>query len=86
MRWHTQQCEIAMDRREPQKMVDHTTAEARLANRVYMVAKQEADNSEDPVYNARVNRAAEGVQAGMQQCLSILPEHTARGIGKKFPC
>ncbi|CAG0899150.1 unnamed protein product [Darwinula stevensoni] len=65
MRWHTEQCETAMGRREPQKMVDHTTAEARLANRVYMVAKQEADNSEDPVYNARVNRAAEGVQAAV---------------------
>lgn len=43
-------------------MVDNTSAIARLANRVLMVAKQESDNSEDPEFIARVNRAADELQ------------------------
>lgn len=43
-------------------MVDNTSAIARLANRVLNVAKKEADNSEDPAYIGRVNRAADALQ------------------------
>jgi vinculin len=64
IRWHIGQCEEAINRRDPQGMVDHTSSAARLGNRVLMVAKQEADNSEDPVYNAKINRAADGLQSG----------------------
>ncbi|CAG0884926.1 unnamed protein product [Cyprideis torosa] len=59
MRWHTDRCEDAVAARDPQKMVDHTSSISRLANRVLQVAKQEADNSEDPNYRSRINRAAE---------------------------
>ena len=45
-------------------MVDNTSAIARLANRVLMVAKQEADNSEDPLYVNQLNAASEQLQAG----------------------
>lgn len=45
-------------------MVDNTSAIARLANRVLMVAKQEADNSEDPSFVAKVNAASDQVQVG----------------------
>ena len=44
-------------------MVDNTSAIARLANRVLMVAKQEAENSEDPTFVAKVNLAANNLQS-----------------------
>lgn len=44
-------------------MVDNTSAIARLANRVLMIAKQEADNSEEPDFIARVNNASDQVHA-----------------------
>lgn len=51
-------------------MVDNTSAIARLANRVLMVAKQEADNSEDPSFVAKVNAASDQVQVGECQSLT----------------
>ncbi|XP_065219509.1 vinculin-like isoform X1 [Planococcus citri] len=65
MRKHALMCEDAILKREPNKMVDHTTAIARLANRVLQVAKQEADNSEDPSFIADITRAADAVQAAV---------------------
>lgn len=59
---HTEMCEDAMARQLPQQMVDNTSSIARLANRVLMVAKQESDNSEDPVFIGRVNQAADSLQ------------------------
>lgn len=44
-------------------MVDNASCIARLANRVLMVAKQESDNSEDPHFIGRVNRAADELQS-----------------------
>lgn len=61
---HTALCESAIVNQQPQQMVDNTTAIARLANRVLMVAKQEAENSEDPAFIARVNKAADDLQNG----------------------
>ncbi|GMS95777.1 hypothetical protein PENTCL1PPCAC_17952 [Pristionchus entomophagus] len=58
MRRYTNKCEDAISVGESQSMVDHTSQVARLANRVLMSAKNEADNSEDPAFNARVNTAA----------------------------
>lgn len=59
---HTEMCEDAMARQQPQQMVDNTSSIARLANRVLMVAKQESDNSEDPIFIGRVNQAADTLQ------------------------
>ncbi len=64
MKKHALMCEDAIAKNDPNKMVDHTTAIARLANRVLQVAKQEADNSEDPSFISDVNRAADQVQSG----------------------
>ncbi|XP_066959691.1 vinculin isoform X1 [Macrobrachium rosenbergii] len=62
---HTAHCEASISNHEPQAMVDNTSAIARLANRVLMVAKQEADNSEDPMFVAKVNSASEQLQAAV---------------------
>lgn len=70
MRKHTVLCEDAINKKDPNKMVEHTSAIARLANRVLQVAKQEADNSEDPAFIAAVNRAADGIQAGKSYMFS----------------
>ncbi|XP_014211787.1 vinculin isoform X2 [Copidosoma floridanum] len=63
MKKHTVLCEDAIAKRDPQKMVDNTSAIARLANRVILVAKQESDNSEDPAFIHRVNQAADVLQS-----------------------
>jgi vinculin len=44
-------------------MVDNTSSIARLANRVLMVARQEADNSEDPGFIRDVSFAADQLQS-----------------------
>ncbi|GMT24205.1 hypothetical protein PFISCL1PPCAC_15502 [Pristionchus fissidentatus] len=58
MRRYTSKCEDSIATCEPQSMVDHTSQVARLANRVLMSAKNEADNSEEPAFVSRVNNAA----------------------------
>ena len=63
MRRCTAECEDAIGRQEPQRLVDGTSHIARLANRVLMVAKQEADNSEDPTFIGNVTGAANLLQA-----------------------
>lgn len=63
MRRCTEECEGAIGRKEAQNLVDGTSQIARLANRVLMVAKQEAENSEDPVFIGRVTEAADTLQA-----------------------
>lgn len=50
-------CEEAIRNKQPQKMVDNTGNIARLVNRVLLVAKQEADNSEDPEFIAKLTNA-----------------------------
>ncbi|XP_031788157.1 vinculin isoform X6 [Nasonia vitripennis] len=62
MKKHSVLCEDAIAKNNPQKMVDNTSAIARLANRVILVAKQESDNSEDPAFIQSVNRAADVLQ------------------------
>lgn len=63
MRRCTAECEDAIARQEPQRLVDGTSQIARLANRVLQVAKQEADNSEDPKFIGNVTSAANLLQA-----------------------
>jgi len=59
---YTVLCENAIMSQQPGKMVDNTSAIARLANRVLMVARQEADNSEDPIFIQSLARAADQLQ------------------------
>lgn len=65
MQKHSFLCDEAIRMRQPQKMVDNTSSEARLANRVLLVAKQEADNSEDPEFIAKVNDSSDRLQASI---------------------
>jgi len=65
MRRCTAECEEAIGRGDAQSHVDGTSQIARLANRVLMVAKQEADNSEDQAFIGRVNDAANVLQTSM---------------------
>uniref|UniRef100_A0A4D5R9C1 Vinculin n=1 Tax=Scolopendra viridis TaxID=118503 RepID=A0A4D5R9C1_SCOVI len=60
---HTTLCEDAVNTKTPQAMVDNAASIARLANRVLMVAKQESDNSEDPLFVDRVNNASDQLQS-----------------------
>ena len=62
---YTALCENAIVNRQPLSMVDNTSNIARLSNRVLMVAKQESDNSEDPNFISRVNRAADELQSSL---------------------
>ncbi|XP_035701560.1 vinculin isoform X3 [Folsomia candida] len=60
---HTVLCEDAIRSKQPPKMVDNTSSIARLANRVLMVARQEADNSEDANFIRNVSHAADQLQS-----------------------
>lgn len=62
MKKHTFLCEEAIKNKQPQKMVDNTSAIARLANRVLLVAKQECDNSEDPLFIVEVCKGSDALQ------------------------
>jgi vinculin len=55
-------CEEAIRQKQPQKMVENTSAIARLANRVLLVANQEAENSEDPEFIANLSQASGKLQ------------------------
>lgn len=79
MKKHTFLCEEAIKNRQPQKMVDNTSAIARLANRVLLVAKQESDNSEDPNFIDDVNRASDALQSSESK-FSLL------NLDKTFEC
>lgn len=76
MRLMTGECENAIAGQEPQQLVDGTSQIARLANRVLQVAKQEADNSEDPAFIGRVTEAAgilQGSEFRVYRSLSFAP-------------
>lgn len=68
MKKHTFLCDEAIKNKQSQKMVDNTSAIARLANRVLLVAKQESDNSEDPSFIEEVNRASDV----LQNCVPVM--------------
>ncbi|XP_013115567.1 vinculin [Stomoxys calcitrans] len=65
MQMYAKLCEDAIHAKQPQKMVDNTSNIARLINRVLLVAKQEADNSEDPHYTAKLNAAANRLESSL---------------------
>ena len=62
MQSHTGGCDEAIVTKQPGRMVENTSAIARLANRVLQLTKQEADNSEDPRYISTLNIAAGQLQ------------------------
>lgn len=64
-------CEEAIRNKQPQKMVDNTSNIARIVNRVLLVAKQEADNSEDPELIARLHAATNK----LENALPIMVQH-----------
>ncbi|XP_053951840.1 vinculin [Anastrepha ludens] len=65
MQMYAKLCEDAIIAKQPQKMVDNTSNIARLINRVLLVAKQEADNSEDPVFTQKLNAAANRLESSL---------------------
>ncbi|XP_020715469.1 vinculin [Ceratitis capitata] len=65
MQMYAKLCEDAIIGKQPQKMVDNTSNIARLINRVLLVAKQEADNSEDPVFTQKLNAAANRLESSL---------------------
>jgi vinculin len=59
---HTVLCEDACRDQVSAKMVDNASSIARLANRVLMIARQEADNSEDPTFIQNLSSSADNLQ------------------------
>ena len=68
MQSHTGGCDEAIVTRQPTRMVENTSAIARLANRVLQLTKQEADNSEDPRYISSLNISAGQLQTREYAC------------------
>lgn len=66
---HTQLCEMAISTRNVQSMVDNAVMIARLASRVIMIARQETNNSEDLVFNQRVESASKRLQELVAQMI-----------------
>lgn len=84
MRRYTNHCEDSIVQNQPQQMVDNTSQIARLGNRVLMAAKNEADNSEEPVFISRVNNAASQLHSGKSSSfylfMSTLPYFLSWGF------
>jgi len=62
-------CEDAILSNKPIKLVEHTSALVRLANRVLQVAKQEMENSEDQTFITVLNKTTQDLHAGMDLVL-----------------
>ena len=58
MQNHSNLCEDSIRAGNAIKLVENTSAIARMGNRIIQVAKQEADNSEDPEFISTVNYSA----------------------------
>ncbi|XP_045456604.1 vinculin [Melitaea cinxia] len=65
MQKHTYLCEEAIRNNDSQKMVDNTSAIARLANRVLLVGGAERDNTEDKEFAAALSAAQQRLQAAI---------------------
>lgn len=71
MQVYVKLCEDAIHNKQPQKMVDNTSNIARLVNRVLLVAKQEADNSEDPEYTAKLNQSTNHLENSLPAMVGV---------------
>ncbi|XP_060807514.1 vinculin [Amyelois transitella] len=65
MQKHTYLCEDAIRNNDSQKMVDNTSAIARLANRVLLVGGAERDNTEDAEFARSLSAAHQRLQAAI---------------------
>ncbi|XP_052753588.1 vinculin [Galleria mellonella] len=65
MQKHTYLCEDAIRNDDSQKMVDNTSAIARLANRVLLVGGAERDNTEDAAFARELAAAQQRLQAAI---------------------
>ncbi|XP_037294811.1 vinculin isoform X2 [Manduca sexta] len=65
MQKHTYLCEDAIRNNDSQKMVDNTSAIARLANRVLLVGGAERDNTEDSEFGRVLGAAQARLQAAI---------------------
>lgn len=65
MQKHTYLCEEAVRNNDSQKMVDNTSAIARLANRVLLVGGAERDNTEDAEFARALGSAQQRLQAAI---------------------
>uniref|UniRef100_A0A2A4JNP8 Vinculin n=1 Tax=Heliothis virescens TaxID=7102 RepID=A0A2A4JNP8_HELVI len=65
MQKHTYLCEDAIRNNDSQKMVDNTSAIARLANRVLLVGGAERDNTEDQEFARALTSAQQRLQAAI---------------------
>ena len=61
-------CEDSIRSGQAVKLVEHTSALARLGNRVIQVGRQEAENSEDPRFISTLNYSADKLQS-RKSCL-----------------
>lgn len=59
MQEHAGHCEDAIRQGNAIKLVEHASALARMANRALQVARQEAENSEDPRFISALNYSAD---------------------------
>lgn len=62
IRKHTQLCEQSIANQNVQSMIDNASIIARLSNRVLMIARQEASNSEDNYYTTRIEECTRKLQ------------------------
>ncbi|KAH9628216.1 hypothetical protein HF086_003048 [Spodoptera exigua] len=65
MQKHTYLCEDAIRNNDSQKMVDNTSAIARLANRVLLVGGAERENTEDASFARSLGAAQQRLQAAI---------------------
>ncbi|XP_059047686.1 vinculin [Achroia grisella] len=75
MQKHTYLCEDAIRNNDSQKMVDNTSAIARLANRVLLVGGAERDNTEDAEFARELAAAHQRLQAAIPPAV-----HAAKGV------
>lgn len=61
----TGQCEEGVKCRDPIMIVDNAANVAKLCDRVLMIAKKEASNSEDPVYTARIQSSIGQIESNL---------------------
>ncbi|CAH2060397.1 unnamed protein product, partial [Iphiclides podalirius] len=71
MQKHTYLCEDAIRNNDAQKMVDNTSAIARLANRVLLVGGAERDNSEDGAFAAALGGALQRLQGSIAPAVRL---------------
>ncbi|KAI5639042.1 vinculin family domain-containing protein [Phthorimaea operculella] len=75
MQKHTYLCEDAIRNNDSQKMVDNTSAIARLANRVLLVGGAEKDNTEDAEFARALSAAHARLQQAIPPCV-----HRAKAV------